>query len=74
MVDLVRRHPHERRDPPALQFEGGVTTYGTLLRNAEAFGRSDAAIVLPSERRRRTIRKPTAARLPPARARIDARG
>jgi long-chain acyl-CoA synthetase len=40
LVDLVRRRARERPDAPALRFEGAVTSYGTLVREAEAFGRA----------------------------------
>jgi long-chain acyl-CoA synthetase len=40
LVDLVRHQARERPDAVALRFEGAVTTYGTLLREAEAFGRA----------------------------------
>ena len=38
LVDLVRHRAAERPRAPALRFEGAVTTYGDLLRDAEAFG------------------------------------
>ena len=38
LVDLVRHRAAERPQAPALRFEGAVTTYGDLLRDAEAFG------------------------------------
>jgi long-chain acyl-CoA synthetase len=40
LVDLVRHRAHERPSAPALRFEGAVTSYGTLVREAEAFGRA----------------------------------
>jgi long-chain acyl-CoA synthetase len=40
LVDLVRQRGRERPDAPALRFEGAVTSYGTLLTAAEAFGRA----------------------------------
>jgi long-chain acyl-CoA synthetase len=40
LVDLVRQRARERPAAPALRFEGAVTSYDTLLREAEAFGRA----------------------------------
>ena len=40
LVDLVRQRARERPAAPALRTEGAVTSYGTLLREAEAFGRA----------------------------------
>ena len=40
LVDLVRQRAQETPDAPALRFEGAVTSYRTLLREAEAFGRA----------------------------------
>jgi long-chain acyl-CoA synthetase len=40
LVDLVRQRPHERPGAPAVRFEGAVTSYGRILRDAEAFGRA----------------------------------
>lgn len=40
LLDLVRQRAHERPGAPALRFEGAVTSYGTLLGEAEAFGRA----------------------------------
>lgn len=40
LIDLVRGQARERPDAAALRFEGAVTTYGSLLREAEAFGRA----------------------------------
>lgn len=40
MVDLVRARAGERPDAAALRFEGAVTSYGSLLQQAEAFGRA----------------------------------
>jgi long-chain acyl-CoA synthetase len=37
ILDAVRRHAHERPDAVALRFEGAVTAYGSLVRQAEAF-------------------------------------
>ena len=40
LIDLVRRQARERPNAAALRFEGAVTSYRTLLREAEAFGRA----------------------------------
>ena len=40
LIDLVRRQTRERPNAAALRFEGAVTSYRTLLREAEAFGRA----------------------------------
>jgi long-chain acyl-CoA synthetase len=40
LVDVVRQRARERPSAPALRFEGAVTSYGTLLKQAEAFGRA----------------------------------
>jgi long-chain acyl-CoA synthetase len=40
LVDLVRQRVREKPGAPALRFEGAVTSYATLLREAEAFGRA----------------------------------
>src|SRR3954468_18277441 len=37
LVDVVRRQAQERGGAAALRFEGAITTYGQLLRDAEAF-------------------------------------
>jgi len=51
LVDLVRRQARERPDAAALRFEGAVTSYGALLREAEAFGRAlEARGVRPGDR------------------------
>jgi long-chain acyl-CoA synthetase len=40
LIDLVRLQARERPEATALRFEGAVTSYATLLREAEAFGRA----------------------------------
>jgi long-chain acyl-CoA synthetase len=40
LLDLVRGQVRERPGAAALRFEGAVTSYGALLREAEAFGRA----------------------------------
>ena len=37
LLDVVRARAAERPDAPALRFEGAVTSYGDLVRQAEAF-------------------------------------
>ena len=51
LVDLVRRQARERPNAVALRFEGGVTTYAQLLRQANAFGRAlEARGLAPGDR------------------------
>ena len=58
LLDVIRQRAAERPGAAALRFEGAVTSYGDLLRQAEAFGRALArrgvqpgdrvALVLPN--------------------------